>query len=62
MKQARLAQVNDLKLVHHKNGLFLISFDVGFRGLLRRLVGERLWGPHQQNLWVAFGSGSFPSV
>lgn len=50
MKQARLAQVNDLKLVHHKNGLFLISFDVGFRGLLRRLVGERLWGRLQKKI------------
>jgi magnesium transporter len=48
VKQARLARVNDLGLVRHKDVLFLRSFDVGFRGLLRRMGLERFWGRFQK--------------
>ena len=48
VEQARLVRVNDLGLVHYKNALFLRSFDVGFRGLLRRMGYERFWGRFQK--------------
>jgi len=50
VKQAKLARVNDLILVRHKDVLFLRSFDVGFRGLLRRMGYERLWGRFQKEI------------
>ena len=50
VRQARLARVNDLGLVHAKNALYLRSFDVGFRGLLRRMGLERFWGRFQKEI------------
>jgi magnesium transporter len=40
---AKVVRVNDLKLGRHKDALCLMSVDVGFRGLLRRMGYERLW-------------------
>ena len=40
---AKVVRVNDLKLGLHKDALCLMSVDVGFRGLLRRMGYERLW-------------------
>jgi magnesium transporter len=34
---AKVVRVNDLKLGRHKDALCLMSVDVGFRGLLRRM-------------------------
>jgi magnesium transporter len=50
VKQAKLARVNDLILVRHKDALSLRSFDVGFRGLLRRMGYERFWGRFQEEI------------
>ena len=50
VKHAKLARVNDLRVVRHKGALFLISFDVGFRGLLRRMGYERFWGRLQKEI------------
>jgi magnesium transporter len=43
VKYAKLARVNDLILVCHKDALCLMFVDVGFRGLLRRMGYERFW-------------------
>jgi len=47
---AKVVRVNDLKLEYHHGVLCLISVDVGFRGLLRRLGYEKLWGLVQKNI------------
>jgi magnesium transporter len=47
---AKVVRVNDLKLGRHKNALCLVSVDVGFRGLLRRMGYERLWGLLQREI------------
>lgn len=47
---AKVVRVNDLKLGRHKNALCLMSVDVGFRGLLRRMGYERLWGLVQREI------------
>jgi magnesium transporter len=40
---AKVVRVNDLKLRSDKELLIIISVDIGFRGLLRRLGYERFW-------------------
>lgn len=40
---AKVVRVNDLKLNGHKDHLDIVSVDIGFRGLLRRLGYEELW-------------------
>jgi sporulation protein YlmC with PRC-barrel domain len=50
VRQARLARVNDLGLARHKDALCLRSIDVGFRGLLRRMGLERLWGRFRKEI------------
>jgi magnesium transporter len=47
---AKVVRVNDLKLGLHKNALCLMSVDVGFRGLLRRMGYERLWELIQRDI------------
>jgi magnesium transporter len=47
---AKVVRVNDLKLGRHKDALCLISVDVGFRGLLRRMGYERFWGMIQKDI------------
>jgi CBS domain-containing protein/sporulation protein YlmC with PRC-barrel domain len=47
---AKVVRVNDLKLGRHKGALCLMSVDVGFRGLLRRMGYERLWGMVQKEI------------
>jgi len=47
---AKVVRVNDLKLGRHKGALCLMSVDVGFRGLLRRMGYERLWGLVQKEI------------
>jgi len=47
---AKVVRVNDLKLGRHKNALCLMSVDVGFRGLLRRMGYEKLWGMIQKEI------------
>ena len=47
---AKVVRVNDLKLGRHKDALCLMSVDVGFRGLLRRMGYERLWGLVQKEI------------
>jgi magnesium transporter len=47
---AKVVRVNDLKLGRHKDALCLMSVDVGFRGLLRRMGYERLWGLLQREI------------
>ena len=41
---AKVVRVNDLKLGGHKDLLCIFSVDVGFKGLLRRLGFEQVWG------------------
>ena len=58
---AKVVRVNDLKLRNDKELLHIISVDIGFRGLLRRLGYEKFWGkiskrlnkelPHQEISW-----------
>ncbi|HLO24511.1 MAG TPA: CBS domain-containing protein [Geobacteraceae bacterium] len=58
---AKVVRVNDLKLRSDKALLNIISVDIGFRGLLRRLGYERFWEristrlhkelPHQEISW-----------
>jgi magnesium transporter len=58
---AKVVRVNDLKLGTHKNMLCIFSVDIGFRGVVRRLGHEKLWGtlyklfnrelPHQEISW-----------
>ena len=58
---AKVVRVNDLKLRNDKELLHIISVDIGFRGLLRRLGYEKFWGkiskrlnkelPHQGITW-----------
>jgi len=47
---AKIVRVNDLKLGRHNNALCLMSVDVGFRGLLRRMGYEKLWGMFQKEI------------
>ena len=47
---AKVVRVNDLKLGLHKEALCVMSVDVGFRGLLRRMGYERFWGMVQKNI------------
>ncbi|GFO56432.1 membrane protein [Geomonas sp. Red276] len=47
---AKVVRVNDLKLGRHKEALCLMAVDVGFRGLLRRMGYERLWGMVQREI------------
>ncbi|WP_324081752.1 magnesium transporter [Geomonas sp.] len=47
---AKVVRVNDLKLGRHKDALCLMSVDVGFRGLLRRMGCEKLWGIVQREI------------
>jgi flagellar motility protein MotE (MotC chaperone)/sporulation protein YlmC with PRC-barrel domain len=47
---AKVVRVNDLKLGRHKDALCLMSVDVGFRGLLRRMGYEKLWGIVQREI------------
>jgi len=47
---AKVVRVNDLKLGRHKDALCLMSVDVGFRGLLRRMGYEKLWGIIQKEI------------
>jgi CBS domain-containing protein/sporulation protein YlmC with PRC-barrel domain len=47
---AKIVRVNDLKLGRHKNELCLMSVDVGFRGLLRRMGYEKFWGIFQKDI------------
>jgi len=47
---AKVVRVNDLKLGRHKNALCLMSVDVGFRGLLRRMGYEKFWGMIQKDI------------
>jgi len=47
---AKVVRVNDLKLGRHQNALCLMSVDVGFRGLLRRMGYEKLWGVFQRDI------------
>src|SRR6185369_308447 len=47
---AKVVRVNDLKLGRHKEALCLMSVDVGFRGLLRRMGYEKLWGMVQKEI------------
>jgi magnesium transporter len=47
---AKVVRVNDLKLGRHKDALCLMSVDVGFRGLLRRLGYEKFWGIFQRDI------------
>ena len=47
---AKVVRVNDLKLGRHKDALCLMSVDVGFRGLLRRMGYERIWGMIQKEI------------
>jgi magnesium transporter len=47
---AKVVRVNDLKLGRHKGELCLISVDVGFRGLLRRMGYEKFWGMVQKDI------------
>ena len=47
---AKVVRVNDLKLGRHKDTLCLMSVDVGFRGLLRRMGYEKLWGMIQKEI------------
>ncbi len=58
---AKVVRVNDLKLGTHKDMLCVFTVDIGFRGLVRRLGHEKLWGtlyklfnrelPHQEISW-----------
>jgi magnesium transporter len=41
---AKVVRVNDLKLGSYKDHLCIFFADVGFRGLLRRLGYEKIWG------------------
>jgi magnesium transporter len=50
VEQAKPARVNDLGFARHKNALLLWSFDVGFRGLLRRMGLERFWVRFQKEI------------
>ena len=50
VEQAKLVRVNDLVLVCHKNALCLVFFDVGFRGLLRRMGYQRFWRMLQREI------------
>jgi len=47
---AKIVRVNDLKLGRHNNALCLMSVDVGFRGLLRRMGYERFWSVFQKQI------------
>ena len=47
---AKVVRVNDLKLGRHKNALCLMSVDVGFRGLLRRMGYEKFWAMIQKDI------------
>lgn len=47
---AKVVRVNDVKLGRHKEALCLMSVDVGFRGILRRLGYEKLWGLLQKEI------------
>lgn len=47
---AKVVRVNDLRLGRHKGALCLMSVDVGFRGLLRRMGYEKFWGMIQKNI------------
>jgi magnesium transporter len=47
---AKVVRVNDLKLGRHKNELCLMSVDVGFRGLLRRMGYEKFWSMIQKDI------------
>ena len=40
---AKVVRVNDLRLRGHKEHLHIVSVDIGFRGLLRRLGFEEFW-------------------
>ena len=58
---AKVVRVNDLKLVRNDSHLDIISVDIGFRGVLRRLGYEQIWEkisirfgkrlPHQEISW-----------
>jgi flagellar motility protein MotE (MotC chaperone)/sporulation protein YlmC with PRC-barrel domain len=47
---AKVVRVNDLKLGLHGDNLCLISVDVGFRGLLRRMGYEKVWAKMQKEI------------
>jgi magnesium transporter len=47
---AKVVRVNDLKLGRHKDALCLMSVDVGFRGLLRRMGYEKFWRMIQKDI------------
>ncbi|HJV64398.1 MAG TPA: CBS domain-containing protein [Geomonas sp.] len=47
---AKVVRVNDLKLGRHKDALCLMSVDVGFRGLLRRMGYEKIWNMVQKEI------------
>lgn len=47
---AKVVRVNDLKLGRHKDALCLMSVDVGFRGLLRRMGYEKIWSMIQKEI------------
>jgi magnesium transporter len=47
---AKVVRVNDLKLGRHQDQLCLMSVDVGFRGLLRRMGYERFWQMLQKDI------------